>query len=74
MGEPVLCEKLGHQQVLECDSVCRLGPFTVKVDEMEGKKEKPANAAGLAPIEFWNGEQYGGKPKKAKPPKMAKPK
>merc|ERR1719324_5587 len=70
--EPNLCEKLGHQEVFECDSVCRLGPFTVKIDEMEGKKPPPANAAGLAPIEFWNGEQYGGKPKKAKPPKMAK--
>jgi hypothetical protein len=72
--EPALCEKLGHGEVFQCDSVCRLGPFTVKIEEMEGKKPAPANAAGLAPIEFWNGEQYGGKPKKAKPPKMAKPK
>jgi hypothetical protein len=72
--EPNLCEKLGHQEVFQCDSVCRIGPFTVKIEDMEGKKAPPANAAGLAPIEFWNGEQYGGKPKKAKPPKMAKPK
>merc|ERR1719313_1408584 len=50
--EPNLCEKLGHQDVLQCDSVCRLGPFTVKIEEAVGKN--PERRSEFAPIEFWN--------------------
>jgi hypothetical protein len=75
--EPHLCEKLGHQEILQCDSVCQLGPFRVKIDPEEKRdKAKSENSKTLINSDLlaWNGEMWGGKPKKAKPPKMAKPK
>jgi len=75
--EPHLCEKLGHQEILQCDSVCQLGPFRVKIGPEE-KRDKAKSENSKTSINSdllaWNGEMWGGKPKKAKPPKMAKPK
>lgn len=80
--EPKLCAKMEGVRPLNCDSFAQMGPFTVIVTEdpkkkkPEPKKADPKNpgapidpTADLAVIEYWNGEQWGGKPKKAKPAK-----